>query len=517
MPISTGLPVAPAGTTLTGPITADTAALFGALLSGLAFGGDVGADVSADAGGDAGEDASDDTDSGPTREETTAAAPLPTALLVGLNLPIGDAPRAVAQTAAGATPTPAPAPAPAPGPTSTSATVPAPAQPVAQTPVYTVDDEARPPVPEPVTVAPKVSALDAAFVPAPPQLRADGVAPTAPVAPNPGPPQLTPAAQLALRLAPLRTGPDGTHQMTIHLNPDELGPITVVAQVKGDRLAVQLTGGTQAGREAMTAALPQLEQDLRDSGFTTLAVNVRQAPQPDPVERPAWAGGPGATGTGAGTATDKTTNGTGPTTFGAKTDSQPIGQATRPDGIAMNRRDDVTGQYNAAGQTVTAPGQAMAAPPTSTGQQANQMSTGQHGHQPSNPGNADQSTGGRNDGTGHGGGSDRQTGQAGDREPRTAEHRPPADATQFLTQTAQFTMVEKLEDLSKYQQEMITAQLMTGATNMIGRTITYTGLDGKEASGVVKSATIGSNPTLKVGNTDVALSSVKEVRPTTTP
>ncbi len=91
----------------------------------------------------------------------------------------------------------------------------------------------------------------------------------------------------------------------------------------------------------------------------------------------------------------------------------------------------------------------------------------------------------------------------------------PADTSQFLAQTAQFTMVEKLEDLSKHQQEMVTAQLMTSATSMIGRTVTYTGLDGKEATGVVTSATIGSNPTLKVGNTDVALSSVKEVQNTT--
>ena len=93
----------------------------------------------------------------------------------------------------------------------------------------------------------------------------------------------------------------------------------------------------------------------------------------------------------------------------------------------------------------------------------------------------------------------------------------PADATQFLAQTAQFTVVEKLEELSKQQTEMVTAQLMTSATSMIGRTVVYTGNDGKEYTGVVASTTIGSNPQLKVGNTDVALSQVKEVRPTTKP
>lgn len=94
----------------------------------------------------------------------------------------------------------------------------------------------------------------------------------------------------------------------------------------------------------------------------------------------------------------------------------------------------------------------------------------------------------------------------------------PADASQFMAQTAQFTMVEKLEEMITSQQSMVTAQLMTGATSLIGRTITYSGLDGNDVTGVVTSATIsGSNPTVRVGNTDVALSSVKEVRPTSNP
>ena len=88
----------------------------------------------------------------------------------------------------------------------------------------------------------------------------------------------------------------------------------------------------------------------------------------------------------------------------------------------------------------------------------------------------------------------------------------PTDTSQFLSQTAQFTMVEKLEEVAKQQQEMITAQLMTSATGLIGKTVTYTGIDGKEATGVVAATTIGSSPTLKVGNTDVPLSSVKEVK-----
>jgi flagellar basal-body rod modification protein FlgD len=89
----------------------------------------------------------------------------------------------------------------------------------------------------------------------------------------------------------------------------------------------------------------------------------------------------------------------------------------------------------------------------------------------------------------------------------------PADASQFMAQTAQFTMVEKLEALADGQHELLSAQLMLGASTLVGRTVGYTASDGSAATGVVASATFsGSSPTLRVGNTDVPLSSVTEVR-----
>jgi flagellar basal-body rod modification protein FlgD len=94
----------------------------------------------------------------------------------------------------------------------------------------------------------------------------------------------------------------------------------------------------------------------------------------------------------------------------------------------------------------------------------------------------------------------------------------PQDSSQFLAQTAQFTSVEKLGAIEKSQAAMLSAQLMIGASNLIGRTVAYIDADGKALSGVVTSAAAfnGSSPTLKVGDTEVALSSVTEVRSTTT-
>jgi flagellar basal-body rod modification protein FlgD len=86
----------------------------------------------------------------------------------------------------------------------------------------------------------------------------------------------------------------------------------------------------------------------------------------------------------------------------------------------------------------------------------------------------------------------------------------PADSTQFLAQTAQFTQVEKLGEIA----DMLSAQQLIGASSLVGRTITYLGADGAEVKGVVTAAKLGgSEPTLKVGDTDVQLSTVTEVHP----
>ena len=86
----------------------------------------------------------------------------------------------------------------------------------------------------------------------------------------------------------------------------------------------------------------------------------------------------------------------------------------------------------------------------------------------------------------------------------------PADSTQFLAQTAQFTQVEKLGKIA----DLISAQQLIGASALVGRTVTYQDADGNTFSGVVTKTKLNgdSEPTLVVGNTDVQLSKVTEVR-----
>jgi flagellar hook-length control protein FliK len=117
-------------------------------------------------------------------------------------------------------------------------------------------------------------------VPVPPQPPQLTSAVTAGTAPNQSPavPQPPVAAQVAVVLTPLRKGPDGVHRMTIQLSPGDLGPVSIVAEVRDGAIAVQLAGGSEAARAALQAALPDLRQDLRDAGFAQCSLDLHQDP-----------------------------------------------------------------------------------------------------------------------------------------------------------------------------------------------------------------------------------------------
>src|ERR1700755_1251880 len=57
----------------------------------------------------------------------------------------------------------------------------------------------------------------------------------------------------------------------------------------------------------------------------------------------------------------------------------------------------------------------------------------------------------------------------------------PADSTQFLAQTAQFTQVQKLQQIAG----MMQAQQLIGASALVGRTVTYQDDNGVSQTGVV--------------------------------
>jgi flagellar basal-body rod modification protein FlgD len=90
----------------------------------------------------------------------------------------------------------------------------------------------------------------------------------------------------------------------------------------------------------------------------------------------------------------------------------------------------------------------------------------------------------------------------------------PADSTQFLAQTAQFTQVERLGDIAS----MMKSQRMIGASSLVGKSVQYMDANGAQLSGVISAAKLNgdSEPMLRIGNTDVLLSKVMEVQTTPT-
>ncbi|WP_210479806.1 flagellar hook-length control protein FliK [Naasia sp. SYSU D00948] len=124
----------------------------------------------------------------------------------------------------------------------------------------------------PATTAPPALPPDAAPVAGIP-------APTGPATPAPAPvaaPPPAPAAappplpqQLAAPILDLQAAAPGEHIITVRVAPENLGPVTVRAQVTADGMTVELFAPTDQARDALKAILPDLRRDLAQSGAGT--------------------------------------------------------------------------------------------------------------------------------------------------------------------------------------------------------------------------------------------------------
>ncbi|MPV89717.1 hypothetical protein GB882_13660, partial [Georgenia ruanii] len=73
--------------------------------------------------------------------------------------------------------------------------------------------------------------------------------------------------QLVGPLARLREAPEGTHVLTVHVTPEDLGPVRVRAHITGEGVRIELLGATDASREALRVALTDLRRDLAATGL----------------------------------------------------------------------------------------------------------------------------------------------------------------------------------------------------------------------------------------------------------
>ena len=88
----------------------------------------------------------------------------------------------------------------------------------------------------------------------------------------------------------------------------------------------------------------------------------------------------------------------------------------------------------------------------------------------------------------------------------------PQDSSAFMAQTAQFNSLSKLTSIDTTQTALLGTQGFLQAAAMVGKSVTYTDSAGKETSGVVQSASFGSDgPTLRIGDTDVPIAEVTKI------
>lgn len=88
----------------------------------------------------------------------------------------------------------------------------------------------------------------------------------------------------------------------------------------------------------------------------------------------------------------------------------------------------------------------------------------------------------------------------------------PTDGTQYIAQTAQFTMVETLQEIAKSSSDAAIASASQTATSMVGKQIGFV-IDGKAGSGIVTAAQLDrTGPTVLVGKQRIPIGAVTEVR-----
>ena len=92
----------------------------------------------------------------------------------------------------------------------------------------------------------------------------------------------------------------------------------------------------------------------------------------------------------------------------------------------------------------------------------------------------------------------------------------PTDATQFLAETAQFSLVEKFDTLAANDQQVLQATQTQAATAMVGRQIAWSDSTGDHTDTVTSVTIKNGTPSLQVGDLQVGLDAVTEVKKTPT-
>ncbi|SET96700.1 flagellar hook capping FlgD N-terminal domain-containing protein [Geodermatophilus poikilotrophus] len=88
----------------------------------------------------------------------------------------------------------------------------------------------------------------------------------------------------------------------------------------------------------------------------------------------------------------------------------------------------------------------------------------------------------------------------------------PTSTTEFMSQTATFTQVEKLEEIAAQNASLVALQRSLSAGALVGHTVSYTDEKGATVTGTVGSVRIsGAEPSAVVNGVDVPIGRLTEV------
>lgn len=88
----------------------------------------------------------------------------------------------------------------------------------------------------------------------------------------------------------------------------------------------------------------------------------------------------------------------------------------------------------------------------------------------------------------------------------------PTDSSQFLAQSAQFTALEKMQDVADRTAQLLSTQMAFGASGLIARQVEWVDATGATKAGQVGGVTFTADgPMLQIDGTSVPLASVRSV------
>jgi flagellar hook-length control protein FliK len=101
-----------------------------------------------------------------------------------------------------------------------------------------------------------------------PIAKADAPAPTRPAVHTP----------IVTAIAPLVQRGDGSYHLSVRLHPEELGAIELDVELRGGEINLRMRPESDAGREAIRAALPALRSELEAAGVRSGTFDLGERP-----------------------------------------------------------------------------------------------------------------------------------------------------------------------------------------------------------------------------------------------